>query len=367
MADKNDGMNYAPKGEVHHVVEEGEFSFAAIGLDHGHIYGMCNGLLEAGAVLKAVYDPDPGKVEKFLEVFPQAQAAESEEAILKDSDIQLIACASIPVQRGPLGLRAMDEGKHYFADKPAFTTMEQVKKARQKTSETGLKWGIYYSERLHVEGALFAGQLIEEGAIGDVVQIVGTGPHRANAPGRPAWFFDPEQYGGILCDIGSHQIEQFLHYAGATDAKVLHSKVGNYTLQEYPSFEDFGDAALVADNGVTFYFRVDWLTPDGLGTWGDGRVTIFGSKGYIEVRKYIDIARSEEANHLYLVNENGEKYFHLSGDVGFPYFGAFILDCLNGTEHAMTQEHAFKAAELCIEAQEQAVHIQRDVLHGAEQ
>lgn len=266
MTKKQDGMNYAPKGKPNPVVGAGDFRFAAIGLDHGHIYGMCNGLIEAGAELTAVYDPDPEKVKRFIDTFPQAKAAASEEEIWADPGIRLIAAACIPSERCALGLRAMEHGKHYFADKPAFTTLEQVEQARRKTEETGLKWGIYYGERLHVESAVFAGQLIEEGAIGRVVQVIGTGPHRANPQARPEWFFDPDCYGGILCDIGSHQIEQFLYYAGAKDAKVLHSKVGNYKFKEYPRFEDFGDATLLADNGATFYFRVDWLTPDGLGT-----------------------------------------------------------------------------------------------------
>lgn len=355
---RNDGMNYAPKGKVNNVVKKGEFSFAAIGLDHGHIYGMCNGLIEAGGELVSVYDPDPKKVKSFCEKYPEVRPAASEKEILENPTIKLVASATIPSDRGALGLSVLDHGKHYFTDKPAFTKLEQVEKAKQKTAETGLKWGIYYSERLHVESAIFAGQLIEEGAIGRVIQVIGTGPHRARTESRPDWFFDPAYYGGILCDIGSHQIEQFLHYTGAKDAKVLHSKVANYNFKSHPKFQDFGDATLVADNGATFYFRVDWFTPDGLGTWGDGRAIILGTDGYIEVRKYIDIGRSPSSNHLYLVNHNGEKHFELSGKVGFPFFGEFILDCLNGTENAMTQEHAFKAATLCIEAQERAIHVE---------
>lgn len=355
---KGDGMNYAPKGKESLIVKKGEFPFAVIGLDHGHIFGMCNGLLEAGADLVAVYDPDQGKMRNFCEKFPGVKQASSEEEILQDPHIKLVASANIPSRRGPLGMKVLDHGKHYFTDKPAFTKLEQVEKAKRKTAETGLKWGVYYSERLHVESAIYAGQLIEEGAIGRVIQVIGTGPHRANAASRPDWFFDPEYYGGILCDIGSHQIEQFLHFTGAKNAKVLHSKVANYHYKQYPKFQDFGDATLVADNGATFYFRVDWFTPDGLGTWGDGRVFILGTDGYIEVRKYIDVARDSSGNHLYLVNQEGEQHLELSGKVGFPFFGEFILDCLNGTENAMTQEHAFKAAELCIQAQEQAIHVE---------
>ena len=78
------GMNYAPKGKPNQVVGPGEFVIAAIALDHGHIYGMCNGLVEAGATLKWVYDPDPKKVEAFQAQFPGVRAALGEEEILAD-------------------------------------------------------------------------------------------------------------------------------------------------------------------------------------------------------------------------------------------------------------------------------------------
>lgn len=355
---RNDGMNYAPQGKLKPVCKPGEFPFAAVALDHGHIYGMCNGLTEAGATLKWVYDPDPAKVNAFLAKFPQAKAAESEQQIMQDAEVRLIAGAAVPSERCALGLRAIEHGKHYFTDKTPFTTLEQLEQARLKTSETGLKYMVYYSERLHVESAIYAGQLIEQGAIGRVVQVIGTGPHRLNAPSRPDWFFRKEKYGGILCDIGSHQIEQFLFFTGARDAKVLHSKVANYNNKQYPELEDFGDATLVGDNGASGYFRVDWLTPNGLGTWGDGRTIILGTDGYIELRKYIDIARSPERDQLYLVNHEGEKHLALHGRVGFPFFGELIKDCLNRTENAMTQEHAFKAAELCLIAQRDAIRVE---------
>ena len=355
---KHDGMNYAPQGKPKPVVKPGEFTFAAMSLDHGHIYGMCNGLIEAGAELKWVYDADLAKVEDFIKRYPGVKAASSEEEIFNDASVKLIAGAAVPSERCALGLKAMSHGKDYFTDKTPFTTLEQLESARRMAKETGRKYMVYYSERLHVESAVFAGQLIDEGAIGRVVQVIGTGPHRLNAPSRPGWFFEKEKYGGILCDIGSHQIEQFLFFSKAKDAKVMHSKVANYNSKEYPELEDFGDATLIADNGATNYFRVDWLTPNGLGTWGDGRTIILGTDGYIELRKYIDIARDKDGDQLYLVNHEGEKHYSLRGQVGYPFFGQLILDCLNRTENAMTQEHAFKAAELCLMAQQIAVRVE---------
>lgn len=358
--DKLNGVNYNPKGKPNPVVRKGEFAFAAVALDHGHIYGMCNGLIEAGADLISVYDPDPEKVKAFTTKFPWVKAASTEEEIMHDPEIRLIAGAAVPSKRCDLGMLAMSCGKDYFTDKTPFTTLDQLDIAKAKVAETGRKYMVYYGERIHVESAVFAGQLIHEGAIGRVVQVLGLGPHRLTAFPRPDWFFKKELYGGILCDIGSHQIEQFLNYSGCKDAKVLQSKVANYKWKDHPELEDFGDATLVGDNGATNYFRVDWLTPDGLGSWsGDSRMLILGTEGYIEIRKNIDIARSKDTDNVFLVNQNGEQYLNPKGKVGFPFFGQLIQDCLNRTEHAMTQDHAFKAAELCLTAQKMAVRVEQ--------
>ena len=345
------GMNYAPKGKPSLVVKAGEFIFAAIGLDHGHIGGMCNGLAEAGATLKWVYDPDTDKAEKLAANFPGAKVARSEEEVFQDKEVALVASAAIPCDRAPLGVRAMNAGKDCFVDKAPLTTLAQLEEARATVAKTGKKFAVYYSERLHSETGIFAGQLIADGAIGKVVQTMGMGPHRANMANRPSWFMRREQNGGILCDIGSHQCEQFLFYTGAKDAEILSAQIANYNFPEHPGVDDFGDCVLKGDNGTSGYFRVDWLTPDGLSTWGDGRTFILGTKGYIELRKYCDVGKQKRGDHLFLVNNDSEQYIDVAGKVGFPYFGELVLDCLNRTENAMTQEHAFKAAELCVTAQ----------------
>ena len=355
---KSDGMNYAPEGKPMPVVDRGEFPFAAVALDHGHIYGQCKGLTEAGGDLRYVYDPDPAKVEKFCRTFPGVEPLPSIDAVLERTEIKLVASAAIPSERGPLGLRVMDAGKDYFTDKTPFTTLAQLEAARAKAAETNRKYMVYYSERLHVEAAVRAGQLIEQGAIGRVVQVLGLGPHRSSPATRPDWFWSQEKTGGILTDIGSHQFEQFLHFAGTKSAKVVHAAVANYHHKDHPEFEDWGEANLVADNGATNYIRVDWLNPDGLRTWGDGRTFILGTQGYMELRKYLDVGREVEGDHLYLVDNSGEHHIRCHGEVGYPFFGQLILDCLNRTENAMTQEHAFLAAELCLQAQAMAKRLE---------
>ncbi len=351
-------MNYAPEGKPAPVVEKGEFPFAAVALDHGHIYGQCKGLTEAGGELKYVFDPDPAKVEKFCKTFPGVEPLASIDAVLEKPEIRLIAAAAIPNERGPLGCRVMDVGKDYFTDKTPFTTLGQLADARAKVAATGQKYMVYYSERLHVECAVRAGQLIEQGAIGRVVQVTGLGPHRSSPGSRPDWFWSQEKTGGILADIGSHHFEQFLSWSGARSAQVVHAAVANYHHKNFPEFEDWGEANLIADNHATNYIRIDWLNPDGLATWGDGRAFILGTTGYIELRKYIDIARETEGDQLYLVDGKGEHHLRCHGQVGYPYFGQLILDCLNRTENAMTQDHCFRAAQLCLEAQAMAKRIE---------
>lgn len=346
-----DGANYAPVGQSIKVVEPNEFTFSVAYLDHGHINGQTNGLLQAGATLKYVYDTNEKRLAAFCEKYPQAQIAESFEQILHDKDTQLIASAAIPNLRADIGIKVMLAGKDYFTDKSPFTTLEQLEKVKQVAEETQQKYAVYYAERLHNEAAWQAGELIKQGAIGKVLQVVNLAPHRLAKATRPDWFFDKKQYGGILTDIGSHQVEQFLTYTGALNAKINFARVENFNNSDKPGLEDFGEISLTGDNGASFYTRVDWFTPEGQATWGDGRTIIIGTEGNIECRKYNDVARQAPASKLFITNNQKEQEVDCYGKSSFPYFGQLILDCIHRTENAMTQDHTFKAAELSMLAQ----------------
>lgn len=354
MADKpniKDGANYAPSSDTEKVVKAGEFIFAAAFLDHGHIYGQTNGLCDAGGTLKCVYDPDPKRVAEYLKKYPQAQAVDSFEVILNDPDIKLVTAAAIPNRRAEIGIQTLRAGKDYFTDKSPFTTLEQLEKARNAVIETGRKYMAYYSERLHNDAAWQAGKLIEQGAIGRVLQVLNLAPHRLAKKSRPDWFFDKEQYGGILTDIGSHQVEQFLTYADCCDATLNFARACNFNNPDKPGLEDFGEISLTGDNGASFYTRVDWFTAEGSSSWGDGRTFIVGTEGNIEIRKYLDVARQAPASKLFLVNNSEEIEIDCLDRSGFPFFGQLILDCIHRTENAMSQAHMFKAAELSLRAQ----------------
>jgi predicted dehydrogenase len=329
--------------------------FSSIGLNHNHIYGQTNLLLRAGAELVSFYAHEPDLVAQYSQTFPQVRLARSAQEILEDNTIQLVISAGIPCDRAPLGIEVMRHGKDYMSDKPGFTTLEQLAEVRKVQAETGRIYSICFSERFEVAAAVKAGELVKAGAIGKAVQTVGLGPHRIHPPARPDWFYQKAKYGGILADIASHQVDQFLFYTGSTRAEVVASQVANYKHPQYPELEDWGDMVLRGEGG-TGYVRVDWYTPSGLGVWGDGRLTLLGTEGYIELRKYIDIAGRPGRDHLFLVDQKAAQYVDCS-QVELPYGRQLIADILNRTETAMPQEHCFLASRLALEAEAKATRL----------
>ncbi len=331
-------------------VKPGEFKIAAIGLQHAHIYNMAGELVKAGAVIKWAYDAERSKVDAFTENYPGSVAAESVEQILNDPEIKLVISAAIPCDREAIGAKVMRAGKDFMADKPGFTTFEQLEDARRIVAETGRKYFICYSERVQSEAGIVAGELIRQGAIGRVLQLIGTGPHLLNAPSRPDWFWEIEKNSSLINDIGSHQVEQFLAYTGAKDARVNFARVENFAHPEHPGFYDFGEFSLTGDNGASGYFRLDWFTSKGVGTWSDGRVMLLGTEGHIELRKYANPGVEPKGEWLYLTNNDGSWQMRVADTCGQPYFFDVIDDCLDRTENAMTQEHTFMAMEIALRA-----------------
>ncbi|MFZ5964834.1 Gfo/Idh/MocA family protein [Thalassococcus sp. BH17M4-6] len=326
--------------------------FAAIGIDHRHIYGMAANMIDAGAEFAGWWtDGHPNTEEGFLSRFPDVPRAASAEALLDDPSIGLVLLSGIPRDRAGWAVKAMEAGKDVLSDKPGCTTPDQLETLRATVARTGRIWSIDFSERFEVPAVTRAAELVAEGAIGRVIQTLGIGPHRLNRATRPDWFFDRAAYGGILTDIASHQIDQFLFFTGSTEAEVTMATVANYANPADPGLQDFGEIALRGDGGHG-YIRVDWYTPDALPTWGDGRLTILGTEGYIELRKYVDVGH-EGTDHLILVNGTRCDRIDASG-AGLPFFARLMADIRDRTETAMTQEHAFRVCDLSLQAQAMA-------------
>lgn len=326
--------------------------FSVININHSHIYGMVDAVTRGGGELVSFYAKEPDLASSFAKRYPQVKAARDQKEILEDHTIQLILSSGIPVERAPLGIEVMRHGKDYLVDKPGIITLKQLEEVRRVQRETKKMYTIMYSERLENRATVKAGKLVKAGAIGNVIQTIGMGPHRMGASSRPQWFFDKKYYGGIITDIGSHQFDQFLFFTGSAKAEIVASQSGNVHHPQYPEFEDFGDVMLKGNNG-TGYIRVDWFTPGGLDSWGDGRLTILGTDGYIEIRKNIDIAGPAGGNHLYLVDQKETRFMDCSKEP-LPFGELFVNDIVNRTDTAMTQEHCFLATELALKAQKMA-------------
>jgi len=334
--------------------------FAVCGMSHDHIYGMVGAVQRGGGELVAIWGQEPDRLAAFTKRFPDIKLVKTQEEILNDPAIQLVLSSQIANERAPLGVKVMRHGKDYLSDKPGITTLQQLSEVRTAIADTSRIYAIMYSERLEVKAAVYAGKLVAQGAIGKVIQTINIAPHQitqrrgeaGGGSGRPDWFWNPEQYGGILCDIGSHQVDQFLFYTGSKSAEIVASQVANVRHPEHPRFQDFGDMVLRGESGLG-YVRLDWFTPYGLGTWGDGRLFILGTDGYIEVRKYTDVAVKNQGNNLFLV-DNKEARSIDCNQMSLPFGPDFVSDILNRTHTAQDQEQCLLAAELVIKAQNSA-------------
>ncbi len=343
---RRDGASVMAKGEPHMA------RFAAIGLDHRHIYDLTEGLLAAGAACVG-YNPDttdPRVLAGFQKRFPHVPAVERDR-LLDDPSIDFVVISARPSDRAALAVAAMRRGKDVMADKPGVTTAEQLAEVQAAVAETGRIWSVCFSERFIKPSAAKAFQLVRDGAIGQVVQTVGLGPHRLNRALRPSWFFDKPSYGGIINDIGCHQIDQFLAFSGAEDAEIVSSTIGCFGT-EPPGFEDFAEITFQTPS-VRGYARIDWFTADGLPTWGDGRLIVLGTQGTIEVRKNVDIAGREGGDHVFLVDGAATRHIACE-DMTVTYFADFLADIAAGQARAVPQGHVFTVCRLALEAQAKA-------------
>jgi len=326
--------------------------FGVVGVNHSHIYGMVNAVVGGGGELVSFHAREPALASEFATRYPAARRVADERAVTEDPTIRLVLSSIVPNERAALGIRVMQLGKDFVCDKPGITSLSQLADVRRVQSETKRIYSIVYSERFENRATVRAGELVREGAIGKVIQTIGLGPHRIHPPERPDWFWDPNRYGGIICDIGSHQFDQFLWFTGSTSGEIVASQVRNVSHPDRPAFQDFGDA-MVRGNGGAGYIRVDWFTPAGLPTWGDTRLTILGTEGYIEIRKNTDLAGRPGADHLFIADAKGVRYIDCS-TVELTYGRQIVDDVLNRTETAMSQAHCFLATELALRAQHQA-------------
>ncbi len=325
--------------------------FAALGLDHRHIYDLTQGLLDAGAECVG-YNPDttdPRVLAGFQKRFPAVPAVATQR-LLDDPTIDFVVIASVPRDRADLAIAAMQRGKDVMVDKPGVTTFDHLATIQRAVADTGRIWSIALG-RLASSATQEALRVVRSGEIGRLVHTTTLAPHRLNRALRPAWFFDQPAYGGIINDIGVHAIDQFLAFAEATDAEIVQSTVSAFGT-EPDGFEDFAELML-ATPSVRGYVRLDWFTPDGLPTWGDGRFFAVGTEGTLELRKNLDIEGRPGGDHLFVANRNGTRYVDCS-TLSVDYYRGFLSDIADRTQSMMPQAQVFTVCRLALQAQAQA-------------
>jgi predicted dehydrogenase len=321
-----------------------------LGCDHRHIFGMLQGMLDVGAVARRWWTEGESPVlESFRKRFPALPRVADARAVLDDPEIDLVLIATVPCDRAHWAVQALAAGKDVMVDKPGCTTPADLQCVREAVARSGRIWSVNYSEHFEVPAVTRALELVAAGAIGRVVHTTGLGPHRHNPQTRAPWFYDPTRSGGLLCDIGSHQIDQFMLFTGSTEVQIVAASTANHANPQHPAFEDFGQMLLRGNRGDGFV-RLDWYTADALPTWGDGRLFVLGTEGSIELRKYVDVAGRPGTDHLFLVNGQRCEHIDASG-AGMPYFARLADDIRHRTETAMRQEHCLQVMDLAIRAQ----------------
>jgi predicted dehydrogenase len=322
--------------------------FAAIGLDHRHVYDLTAGLLAAGAVC-AGYDPattDPRVLAGFRKRFPDVPAA-ARERLMDDRSIDFIVLCAVPRDRAAIAIEAMRCGKDVMVDKPGVTTTDHLAAIEAAVSETGRIWSICLG-RLTSPAVQAAIGVARSGELGRLVSLTSLAPHRLNRALRPDWFFDREAYGGIINDIGVHSIDQFLAFADVSDATIAASMIGSFGTAP-PGFEDFAEITL-RSGSMTGTMRMDWFTPDGLADWGDGRLFLVGTEGTLELRKNLDIEGRMGGDHMFVANRQRTRYQDCSG-LPVTYFRDFLDDVADRSGRMMDGGRVFSVCRLALRCQ----------------
>ncbi|MFN8017516.1 MAG: Gfo/Idh/MocA family oxidoreductase [Acidimicrobiales bacterium] len=327
----------------------GKIRVGVIGLDHIHGLVLAVRLWQAGATIAAFHATAPRDVAAMRLLGGGRARSRSIDEIVEDPTIDLIVTAAIPRDRADIAVRALQAGKHVVADKPGVTTLAQLEAVRAAQEASGRRWWVMFGERFENRAVAEACLRARLGDVGEVVSILGLGPHRMGADGRPDWFWDPDATGGILVDIGSHQADQFLSATGAPTADVRWSAVGNASSPRHPAMQDVGQMVLGAGS-VLGTHRVDYLSPTGLKTWGDGRLMIVGTDGTLEVRTNVDVAGKKGKEHLIVVDAKGTRRLDpRAGKVDWAK--RLVADVVEGSDTFVAQDHVYAVCDVTLRAQ----------------
>ncbi len=298
----------------HHI------KFAVCGMSHDHVNGMIGAVQRGGGELVAAWGGEEDKLAAFRKKYPDVKLVTTQDEILDDPSVQLVLTSQIASERAGIAVRAMKRGKDVLSDKPGLTTLQQLAEVRKTIAETKRIYAIMYSELLEVKAAVYAGELIRQGAIGKVIQTINIAPHQifqhggeaGGGSGRPDWFWNPDQYGGILCDIGSHQVDQFLFfYRIDRGGEVVESCRSRMCAIPNTRASKILATWFCAATAASVMCASTGSRPTAWEPGATAGSSILGTDGYsMEVRKYTNVVASghQGKNNLFVVDSKQARY-----------------------------------------------------------
>ena len=289
-----------------------EIKIAMAGLAHGHGIAFLDSALKFdGVSVVGFYDDEnPLSAQEASKTF-NAPVYNDLDELLQKSGANTLLTAAINSSKADIIVKAVEAGLHIISDKPLVTKMDDLNRITDALEKNkNVKLYLMLSER-YSPVLVTTKNLIDAGEIGQVVNIINMRPHRLRPQGRPAWMFDSKQYGGILNDIGVHDIDIAVWLSGCEVDKILAASVSNKRFNEFDDFDDNGEAMLRLKNGCIVFILESWLTPEKYPHHGEMKFIVHGTKGQITVdpqNKKVTIYSDSKKQHNVKVKNPAETY-----------------------------------------------------------
>lgn len=284
-----------------------DIKIAMAGLAHGHGVGFLGSALNLGGVsVTGFYDDEnPANAQEASKQF-NAPVYSNLDELLQNSGANTLITAAINSSKADIIVKAIDTGLNIISDKPLVTTMEDLNRITDALERNkNVKLYLMLSERYNPV-LVTAKKLIDAGEIGQIVSIINMRPHRLKPEGRPAWMFDSSLYGGIINDLGVHDIDIATYLSGSDVQEILAASTSNMRYTEFDDFNDNGEAMLRLKNGCIVFILESWLTPEKYPHHGEMKFIVHGTKGQIiadpqnsKVTLYSDTKEQQDVEIIY--------------------------------------------------------------------
>lgn len=198
--------------------------------------------------------------------------------ILSDPEIDAVIVVAPTNLHKQIVIDCAAAGKHIFCEKPMAMTVEECDEMIAACDRHKVKLQIGFMRRFDASFRE-AKRLVEEGAIGELVQI----HSNTRGPSKPRpWMYDIKKSNGILAEVNSHDIDAVRWMAGS-DIETVYAVAGNFRNPEAEAdYPDYYDSVLMSGtlkSGV--HFCIDGAAYVQYGY--DSKMELIGTKGKIQV------------------------------------------------------------------------------------